>query len=407
MDILCLMGLFPEEYREQIEKDSIYGIQYAADKLQGAIVRGLSENNDIHVSIVNSLYIGSYPRRYREKRIPSFQFQYAGKVPGENIGFCNLTGYKWISRYYGIRKAIKAWAKRPSNQQKVLLIYALTTPFVQMAAYVKRKFPNIKVCVVVPDLPEYMNTAAMQSKGIYHYAKSAEIAMIRKSIRKVDCYVLLTDTMKEWFDEPITYTVVEGMASMNSCCDEQIERKQTILYAGGIKEEYGVIDLVNAFIDFNDPKWELEIYGDGPAMEEIRKLSETNANIRVMGLVPNQKVVHAQRRSSVLVNPRKNQIFTRYSFPSKILEYMSSGTPVLAYKLDGIPDDYDGYYFQIEDQKNGFLDALRNVTGITPQERNIMGENARKFVQENKTPQKQCKKIVDMLLKLFENGELK
>lgn len=397
MDILCLMGLFPEEYREQIEKDSIYGIQYAADKLQGAIVRGLAENNDLQVSIVNSLYIGSYPRRYREKRIPSFQFQYAGKVPGENIGFCNLTGYKWISRYYGIRKAIKAWAKRPSKQQKVLLIYALTTPFVQMAAYVKKKFPDIKVCVVVPDLPEYMNTAAMQSKKIYRVAKKVEINWIRRSISNVDGYVLLTETMKEWFNKPVIYTVVEGIATVPEDSDEQSPRKQTILYAGGIKEEYGVVDLVEAFVELDDPTWELEIYGDGTAMSTIRQLAENHDNIKIMGMVSNQTVVEAQKKASVLVNPRKNQIFTRYSFPSKILEYMSSGTPVLAYKLDGIPNEYDSYYYQIEDRDGGFVDALKKLTTLTEQERSQMGIRAKNYVRENKTPKKQCQKIVDIL----------
>ena len=38
------------------------------------------------------------------------------------------------------------------------------------------------------------------------------------------------------------------------------------------------------------------------------------------------------------VNPRQNnEEFTKYSFPSKTMEYLASGVPVVAYKLDGIP----------------------------------------------------------------------
>ncbi len=399
MDVLCLMGLFPDEYRNQIEKDSVRGIQNAADKLQGAIVRGLSQVEGVNVSIVNSLYIGSYPRRYRRMRIPSFAFSYAGNVPGKNVGFCNLTAYKWLSRYRGIKKAIKAWAKTESQRQKVLLIYALTTPFTQMAAYVKKHFKDIKVCIVVPDLPEYMNPAAMQ-KTVFRFLKNREIAMIRRSIRNVDSYVLLTDTMKEWFQKPITYTVVEGVASSVEKMEEATQPKQTILYAGGVKEEYGVPDLVKAFLKFGAPDWELEIYGDGPAIPMIQELAEGHDTVKIMGMAPNHVVVEAQRRSAILVNPRKNQIFTRYSFPSKIMEYMSSGTPVLAYKLDGIPNEYDPYYYPIEDKEDGLVEALRRVTALPEEDRQQMGCNAQRFVLENKTPKKQCEKIVKMLLEV-------
>ena len=64
MDILCLMGLFPDEFREEIQKDSKKGIQNAANKLQWAIVKGLDQIQDVNVSIINSLYIGSYPKKY-------------------------------------------------------------------------------------------------------------------------------------------------------------------------------------------------------------------------------------------------------------------------------------------------------------------------------------------------------
>ena len=104
MDVLCLMGLFPEEYREEIQKDSKSGMQNAADKLQWAIVKGLDQIDGVSVSILNSLYIGSYPRRYSRLMIPTFKFKHSEKSEDINVGFCNLTVIKWISRYCGIKK---------------------------------------------------------------------------------------------------------------------------------------------------------------------------------------------------------------------------------------------------------------------------------------------------------------
>ena len=397
MDILCLMGLFPEEYREQIQEDSKSGMQYAADKLQWAIVRGLDQIDGVTVKIANSLYIGSYPRRYKRIKIPTFSFKHSEEASGDtNIGFCNLIGYKFFSRYVTAKKVVKAWAEQKSDEEKVLLVYALTTPFCQIAEYVKKHYSEIKVCIVVPDLPEFMST--LQKKNLRSLMKSVEIKFLKKATKDLNCFVFLTDAMKEWFKKPVKYTVVEGIASGASTPSATIgEKKKSIIYAGGIKKEYGVVDLVDAFIAVDNPEWELIIYGDGSAVAEIRSKIGGRSNIKLMGSVPNVEVVAAQREASLLVNPRKNQIFTKYSFPSKVLEYMSSGTPMMAYKLDGIPTDYDGNYYRIDEDENGFENTLRRVMEFSDEERYEMGDKAKKFVLENKNPKVQCEKIIKLI----------
>ena len=392
------MGLFPEEYREQVQNDSKSGMQYAADKLQWSIVKGLDQIDGVDVKIANSLYVGSYPKRYKKLIIPTFVFKHSQKASNDiNIGFCNLSGYKFISRYFSVKKVLKKWAKEQGDEQKVLLVYALTTPFCQLAGYIKRKFSNIKVCIVVPDLPEFMHTSTLNKKSIYGRLKSIEISMIKKAIKHIDCYVLLTDAMKEWFDKPVKYTVVEGISSGTSALDNDMPRTKTILYAGGIKREYGVVDLVESFIKVNRSDWELIIYGSGTAVEEIKEITKEHNNVILMGMAPNDEVVAKQLTSSVLVNPRKNHVFTKYSFPSKVLEYMSSGTPMLAYKLDGIPDEYDEFYYHIPETENGFEEALRHVMSLAEQERSEMGMRAKQFVLENKNPKCQANKIVELI----------
>ena len=299
MDVLCLMGLFPDNYRKEIEKDSIRGMQNAADKLQQGIVKGLAGIDGVEVSIVNSLYIGSYPKRYRRLRIPDFEFTAFDNVKGRNIGFCNLTGFKYLSRFSTAKKAVQAWARKPC-EDKVLLIYALTNPFTQIAEYIKKKFPNIKVCIVVPDLPEYMNQGG-RSNLLRRTLKKISIAGIRKNIRQVDCYILLTDAMKEWFGYPVEYAVVEGIAAGTDDSPIPENREKTILYAGGINEAYGVVDLVKSFLRVEQNDWNLVLYGDGSGMQTIKKLAEGHLNVKIMGTAPNQEVVQAQRKASVLV----------------------------------------------------------------------------------------------------------
>ena len=133
--------------------------------------------------IVNSLYLGSYPKRYRKLMIPTFTFKLFDKVDGVNVGFCNLSGYKHFSRYCSAKRFVDEWAKNQKNgQQKILVIYALTHVFTKIAAYIKKEYKNIKVCIIVPDLPEFMRVQSFGGITLYRVLKklSVKISVIPK-----------------------------------------------------------------------------------------------------------------------------------------------------------------------------------------------------------------------------------
>lgn len=399
-DIVCLTGLFPEEYVDEINKYSLTGVQNAANKLQWGIVKGLDALGE-NVTVFNSIYVGSYPRLYRKIMIPTFHFSHGSEKNDINIGFINIAGIKVLSRYYTVKRELDKWASVDSGREKVLLIYAMTTPFAQLAGYIKRKYSSIKVIYIIPDLPMYMNVTKVQESLVYRTRKKIEEFLFHRSLKNVDGYVLLTDGMKEWFTTDINYTVVEGMATIDNTIDvDDIKKKKQILYAGGIKREYGVIDLVSAFSQIDDPEWELVIYGDGTDMESVCEYAKKDVRIKIMGSAPNAVVMKHQREAALLINPRKNQEMAKYSFPSKTLEYMLSGTPMLGYKLAGIPEEYYDNMFVIQDSENGMEEALRKAMNLPEAERIKMGEKAKQFVVKEKNPEKQCKKILELIGRL-------
>ena len=399
-DIVCLTGLFPEEYVDEINKYSLTGVQNAANKLQWGIVKGLDALGE-NVTIFNSIYVGSYPRLYRKIMIPTFHFSHGSEKNDINIGFINIAGIKVLSRYYTVKRELDKWASVDSGREKVLLIYAMTTPFAQLAGYIKRKYSSIKVIYIIPDLPMYMDVTKVQESSVYRTRKIIEEFLFHRSLKNVDGYVLLTDGMKEWFTTDINYTVVEGMATIDNTIDvDDIKKKKQILYAGGIKREYGVIDLVSAFSQIDDPEWELVIYGDGTDMESVCEYAKKDVRIKIMGSAPNAVVMKHQREAALLINPRKNQEMAKYSFPSKTLEYMLSGTPMLGYKLAGIPEEYYDNMFVIQDSENGMEEALRKAMNLPETERIKMGEKAKNFVVKEKNPEKQCKKILELIGRL-------
>lgn len=400
MDILCLMGLFPKEYEKTIIEDSIGGIQNAANKFQWGIVKGLGTIDEIEYKIINSLYIGSYPKRYNKIKIPSFIFTDTYGVENKNVGFINVAFYKILSKYLGIKKEIDNWANNGNRNNKAIIAYAMTSPFVEILNYIKKKYPEITCCLVVPDLPEYMNVSAGE-KIFYRIAKNLQIKHFKKKLKLIDCYVLLTKHMVEWFDWKIKYTVIEGISSKiekNSIDFYNTKKEKKILYAGMIEEKYGVVELVESFIQIKNKDWILELYGNGTALKKIEEISKYDSRVHVMGIVPNSKVLQEQRKAEILINPRCDQYeFTKYSFPSKIIEYMESGTPMIGYKLSGMPEEYEGYFYEISSCKNGIKNSLEEVMKLSSNERMKKGKEALNFVIEEKNATKQCEKIIKLL----------
>ena len=123
------------------------------------------------------------------------------------------------------------------------------------------------------------------------------------------------------------------------------EKGKYIFYSGTMAEKYGIKLLVDAFLKIKHKDYELLLCGSGDSVDYITGLC--NNKIKYLGVLDNEAVLAYQRNATLLVNPRTNEgEFVKYSFPSKILEYFSSGTPTLMYRLDGVPDDYYEFCFE-------------------------------------------------------------
>lgn len=396
MNILCLMGLFPKEYEDEILKDSLSGIQNAANKLQWAIVDGLNRQEAISLEILNSLYIGAYPHKYKTMRIPSFTFDISGEASGENIGFLNLPIIKCWSKYRSLKFKIDQWIEGKDGE-KVIIAYALTSPFVELLHYVKVKYPDVKCVLFVPDLPEYMDVT--NTSRLYRLLKNRHISHLKKYINEIDGYIFLTHYMKEWFAYNVHYTVVEGIYGGDNVLNvDNSAKEKVILYAGGLCEEYGIMELVESFRRVRLCDWKLELIGDGPLFPKLKQLYDNENWISIRGIVANSDVLKRQRQVAALVNPRKgNQIFTKYSFPSKTIEYMASGTPMIGYRLEGIPDEYYQYIYEVSNNEDGLANCLSMVMNHSEQDRLQMGIRARSFILKEKNAAKQCAKIIKMI----------
>lgn len=262
------------------------------------------------------------------------------------------------------------------------------------AALLAAKLAGAKTVGIVTDLPGFVKT---RTSGLIS-------AITNFLLSQFSHYVLLTEQMNAVVNKKKRpYVVVEGQADIRMKERENDLQHKTpgylCMYAGSLNRANGIEILVAAFMEADISGAKLQIYGSGDYENQLKEMCKKNDNIKFDGAVSNEIVVEKQLKAALLVNPLPtNQEFTKYSFPSKTLECMVSGTPLLTTKLPGMPAEYYPYVYLLEDETvSGLKKALRDLLCKPVEELHEKGILAKAFILEQKNNIAQARKIVDMI----------
>jgi len=398
MKYAFLTALIPKQMEDEIKRRSTNYMSEAASALQWHIYEGLSENIPEQIKILNTIPIGSFPQYYSKPFIKTSMFTDGNGREHLNIGFCNV---KLIRKYVQANKvydALKKWCEE-SCEEKTLFVYTVRAHFMTAITKIKKKFPELKVCAIIADLPDMDDLSSNRSLLNRLFTRKLA-ADSYASIGCVDAFVLLTKQMADYMHITKPYAVMEGISTfheqMDKAADDGIRR---ILYTGTLHKRFGVLNLVEAFTSIPNENYRLIICGIGDSEAEIQKYAQKDPRIEFKGQLKRDDVLALQKKARALVNPRQNnEEFTKYSFPSKNLEYLSSGVPLVAYKLDGIPDEYDAYTNYVKDNSvEALRDLLVEICEDVNGEAACRAEKAEQFVRNEKNAQKQTLKITAMM----------
>ncbi|MNV74829.1 hypothetical protein D3C71_1680810 [compost metagenome] len=120
--------------------------------------------------------------------------------------------------------------------------------------------------------------------------------------------------------------------------------------------------------------------------------------MKYLGQLDRNAVLQLQREAALLINPRDNEsAFTKYSFPSKTIEYMSSGVPVMMYALDGIPTEYYRFCYLVPPGADGLKAMLAKVASFDVDDLVEKGRSAKQFIANHKMPSTQVAKVLDAI----------
>lgn len=379
--------LFRREQTAEIQNNMRIKHSNASNSFQWNIIDGLCADLGGGISVYNALPVGTWPRGYSKAVLKDNDWELHG-APCHEIGCINLPLIKQFARY----RRLRAKLKNVKNEE--ILLCTAYMPF--LWALSKADSSN-HLTLIVTDLPEYadMHKVSKPKKLL----RKLNNKLIHRFMKRVDRFVLLTEQMKEPLkvgDRP--YVVMEGIYGLARESCPVTERKRAVMYSGRLNERYGLKNLLDAFSKLSDDDIELHICGSGEMEAAVRSAAEKDGRIRFLGFKAQEDVWKMQREVSLLINPRQNtEEFTKYSFPSKTMEYLASGTPVLMYKLDGIPDEYDEYLNYVDgDSPEALAAAIDGIMNLAPEKAAQKAEKAVHFIMTEKNAAVQASKILTL-----------
>jgi glycosyltransferase involved in cell wall biosynthesis len=246
---------------------------------------------------------------------------------------------------------------------------------------------------------------------VYNKLKTLSVKHIMNNVRCIDGFVLLTEHMASALGiDGKRVVVVEGMSGIAEQCKASASAVSDslvkIVYTGALNERYGLVNLLKAFEKIVGENYRLILCGAGDAEPLILDAARHDKRIQFMGQLPRDAILDIQYSATVLVNPRQNnEEFTKYSFPSKNIEYLSSGRPVIAYKLDGMPAEYDDHILYVPgDSIEALASKMVEVCSQTQESLFSFGEAAKNWVMKEKNSTVQAGKIIKMISEMLSGG---
>lgn len=380
----------------------------AGQLLQERLLHGL-ESAGAEISAVFSVRtVPSFPRGRGVLFGPSAQVV-AGRYPAREVPFVNLAPVKAVTAGAALLPALVRWAWRNRGRPRAVLLYNVSLPPGAVSVLAGR----------LTGTPTFAVVADIQVPGSGfvpdNLLRRLDYRLQTGTLPHLDGLVVLTRRMVSDFAPGRPWLLVEGgvpddavAAPADSAADgpdgadeaEAGEAPVVFMYSGSLTDLKGVPLLLAGFERARGAHLRLWIAGGGPLQAEVQAAAARDPRIRWLGSLTHDEVMRAYAGVDVFVNPHSTRhASARYLFPSKLLEYLSYGRPVITTcNTPEVREEYGEVGYVMEREDPAELAALMERVGaMTPRERRERGARCRALVAERKTWNLQGRRILEFI----------
>lgn len=371
----------PDDLMKEIQKeDKLLAMQ--THKFNWNLIKSLETSKKNEYIYISTRPVSDYPY-YSKKWIRKGGLnQKVGDkdIKIQEISFINISIFKLITRFFSSFIASIKYFFGKKNKSGII-IYSVHVPFMAVGWLLSIIF-NVELIGVWTDPPAESHSYESKLKS---RLRNIERTISLFLMKKYDKVISLTDSLAEDFAPGKKYIVIEGIldpVDIENAQSPIVKNERNIVYTGTLAKKYGIKNIVEGFLLANIDNMYLDIYGSGDFEDELIKYARINDNIRYHGLVSNEIAQQRQREATFLINARSSDdVYVKYSFPSKTMEYLASGTPLITTMLPSIPVEYLNHIIELEDNNpETIAKVLREVNLLSTEELKEFSSKAQKFI---------------------------
>lgn len=175
-------------------------------------------------------------------------------------------------------------------------------------------------------------------KGLRRFVIDCYFKLGIKKLNRIDGIILFNEEAYKEFRLRIPYLISKVGINENVISPQVYKRNEdkcfNIVYAGSLESYNGVQEMIDAMSYLSSMNVSLNIFGNGTLKNEVIKKSASDPRIHYRGLVPRGELDDVIQRADLLLNLRNTEHYVnKFAFPSKLIQYLSSGIPVLSTRV--------------------------------------------------------------------------
>jgi glycosyltransferase involved in cell wall biosynthesis len=368
---------------------------------QQRLVNALETDSGNRVQIVSTPPVSDWSRlRWSGLRRWSHRGQ---KLTNLVVPLINFIGIKQLVISLGCICGALAWGLRRLGKRNALILAAdIYLPHL-VAAWAAARLCRLPVCAVITDMPGLLKLPDNRLKRLLRPLDSRCIVWI---LKRLDGLIALSALTHIDYFPDVRSLVMEGFVLPEQPSQQAPSESGDVqdcsfrvVFGGALKVAYRLDVVLSGFQELPDRRLRLLIAGKGDALAAVEEAVRRDERVKYLGFLKHEDVRQLFLSATVLVNPAPSgSTHTRYSFPSKLLEYMASGRPVISTRFPSLPKEYEPYLFLLDDESPaGFAALLRRVMSYSSAELTAFGRRAKEFVNARAGIDRQAARINQFL----------
>jgi glycosyltransferase involved in cell wall biosynthesis len=314
------------------------------------------------------------------------------------LPFLNIHPFKWFTTGAAVLFAIAGWSWKHRGKPRVVLSLNLTMP-PGMFVWLSARLTGTRAVVAVLDV--FKPGALVRDTWL----RRLDFALQQWLMPRFDGIMVVSRAIAEDFLPGRRVCLIEGgilpelFAAAPVTDGERRDNGRFRIVLAGTLELYNGLELALEAMNHLPADYQLMVAGNGSLAGRLQQAAARDARISYLGFLDFADLVATYRSADLLLNLRLTRAMdTRYFFPSKLMELLASGTPVLSTGTGHVEDVYGHVLYLLEEETPQALAAhIRAIAASPPAERRALGRRAREFIFSEKTWDRQGAKLADYI----------